>query len=145
MACGHLPLRNVQGSWGHGPVREYGRGSDDPCPSSWHAHGWAPDPLCHHQRCRTQSRWSPCLWEAGVAAWKKSRLAGKRLVWSGATPPDAKAKDAPWLRNGKPPVEVAEDKLYHQVGLPPHTPLAPAGEAPFPLPILRGLSYLPNS
>ena len=28
MACGHLPLRNVQGSWGHGPVREYGRTSD---------------------------------------------------------------------------------------------------------------------
>ena len=25
MACGHLTLRNVQGSWGHGPVHEYGR------------------------------------------------------------------------------------------------------------------------
>ena len=24
MACGPLTLRNLQGSWGHGPVREYG-------------------------------------------------------------------------------------------------------------------------
>ena len=24
MACGPLTLRNVQGSWGHGPVHEYG-------------------------------------------------------------------------------------------------------------------------